>query len=71
MRPRLRIFTGDDEPAYEPPKVTVPLREITMALTDAVQTNRTWLLDFEDDEVNISEDLYQIISAYWHLRPSA
>ena len=52
--------------------VTVPLDEILPLLADAVQSNRTWLRDFEDDEVTISTDLYEVLLAYqYYHRPSA
>ncbi len=52
--------------------VTVPLVEILPLLADAVQSERTWLRDFEDDEITISMDLYEVILAYQHYRrPSA
>jgi hypothetical protein len=52
--------------------VTVPLQEILPLLADAVQSERTWLNDFKDDEVTISMDLYEVILAYQHYRrPSA
>ena len=39
---------------------------------DAVHSGRTWLNDFEDDEVTISTDLFEVILAYQHYRrPSA
>ncbi len=51
---------------------TVPLTEILPLLADAVQSQRTWLRDFEDDEITISMDLYEVILAYQHFRrPSA
>ncbi len=72
MQPRLRIFTGEDNVATLPePEVNVRLSEITSILADAVLSRRTWLNDFADDEVRISADLYEVLSAYWHLRPSA
>ena len=72
MRPRLRIFTGEDrvDTVAEPP-VTVRLCEISQIIADAVRTRRAWIDDFGDDEVRISPDLYEVLSAYWHLRPSA
>jgi hypothetical protein len=72
MRPRLRLFIGEDEGSTvaEPP-VSVPLRDICQVLADAVHSDRAWLTDFEDDEIQISPDLYEVLSAYWHLRPSA
>jgi hypothetical protein len=52
--------------------VTVPLGEVLPLLADAVQSERTWLGDFEDDELTISMDLYEVILAYQHYRrPSA
>ena len=53
-------------------RVTVPLRDILLTLADAVQGRRGWLHDFEDDEVTISSDLYEVLLAYQHYRrPSA
>ncbi|OHB86687.1 MAG: hypothetical protein A2V98_11030 [Planctomycetes bacterium RBG_16_64_12] len=52
--------------------VTVTVAEVAPLLADAVQSERTWLRDFEDDEITISTDLYEIILAYQHYRrPSA
>ena len=52
--------------------VTVPLTEVLPLLADAVESERTWLRDFEDDEVTISMDLYEVLLAYQHYRrPSA
>ena len=52
--------------------VTVQLGEIIHLLTDAVQSQRTWLKDFERDNVTIPSDLYEVIMAYQHYsRPSA
>lgn len=52
--------------------VTVPLEEILPLLTDAAQSQRSWLRDFADDEVTISMDLYEVLLAYQHYRrPSA
>ena len=81
VQPRLRIYYGpetDSKPtrrsddASSPNTVTVPLREVFGWLLDAVRSGRTWLNDFEDDEVTISTDLYEVILAYQHYRrPSA
>lgn len=52
--------------------VTVSLSEVLPLLADAVQSDRTWLRDFEHDEVTISMDLYEVILAYqFYRRPSA
>lgn len=52
--------------------VTVPLMDVLPLLADAVQSERTWLRDFDDDETTISMDLYEVLLAYQHYRrPSA
>lgn len=52
--------------------VTVPLMDVLPLLADAVQSERTWLRDFGDDEFTISMDLYEVLLAYQHYRrPSA
>jgi hypothetical protein len=77
----LRIYHGpqndpdtSNEAGAKPARqnVTVPLIEVLPLLADAVQSERTWLRDFEDDEITISMDLYEVILAYQHYRrPSA
>lgn len=77
--PQLRIFLGSDEDgvAIEPARtekqnVTVSLSEVFPLLADAVNSERTWLKDFADDEISISQDLYEVVLAYQHYRrPSA
>ncbi|HEX4149244.1 MAG TPA: hypothetical protein VHY20_09665 [Pirellulales bacterium] len=76
---RLRIYYGPekacataDKLSSEEKAVRVPLGEIIPLLADAVQSHRTWLRDFEDDQITISADLYEVILAYQHCRrPSA
>ncbi len=72
MRHRLRLFTGDDSaaPVAEPP-VNVRLADISRALLDAARRNRAWLDDFADEEIQVSPDLYEILSAYVRMRPGA
>jgi hypothetical protein len=79
-RSHLRVYYGPDDchhvalteikPAKN--KVTVPLAEILATLVDAARQKRAWLRDFEQDELTISTDLYEVILAYPHYRrPSA
>jgi len=78
---RLRVYHGPESDTAVAPAdplrssrqtVTVPLDEVFPLLADAVQSQRTWLKDFEDDEITISTDLYEMILAYQHYRrPSA
>ena len=78
-QPRLRIYCGPAQksPAVSPNKpvrdtVTISLGEVFPFLADAVLNQRTWLSDFEDDEVTIPTDLYEVVLAYQHYRrPSA
>ena len=80
MQSRLKVYYGPSHEsrvktvteAKRNESVTVPLREILPMLADAVQSNRTWLRDFAEDDVTITSDLYEVILAYQHYRrPSA
>jgi hypothetical protein len=52
--------------------VTLNAGDILPLLADAVNSRRTWLSDFEDDEITISTDLYEVLLAYQYFRrPSA
>jgi len=52
--------------------VTVNAGEVLPLLADAVLSQRTWLSDFEDEEITISADLYEVLLAYqYYRRPSA
>jgi len=74
MRQRLRLFIGEDElngaelPAAE---VSMELEELTRILQDAIIWDRSWLRDLSDERVTISADLYEVLTAYSQLRPSA
>ncbi len=46
--------------------VTISVGDIFPALADALATSKAWLKDFEDDEITISYDLYEVILAYQH-----
>lgn len=78
-RPQLRLYAGPSDETTVLTKsdhvrecVSVPLGEILPVLADALRARRTWVRDFEDEEVTISTDLYQVILAYQHYRrPSA
>lgn len=79
MRSRLKIYRGPEEavtatplPAAEPKTVTAPAGEVLPLLADAIANERTWLRDFEDDEITLSSDLYEVLLAYqFFRRPSA
>jgi hypothetical protein len=73
MRPRLRIFNGDDDldTMVDAPQVTMKFGEFFQIVAEASRFRRTWLEDFADDDVRVPEDLYEVLSAYWTLRPGA
>ncbi len=76
----LRIYRGPEQAAAPTlaktssgkPCVTVALSEVLPLLADAVSSQRTWLSDFDDDEITVSADLYEVLLAYqYYRRPSA
>jgi hypothetical protein len=78
-QPHLRVFLGEEEFSPAPPprpagdeKVQVRLGDVARLLADAVHSDRTWLYDFQDDEITLSADLYEVMLAYrFFRRPSA
>lgn len=80
LQNRLRLYCGPEatqtapvtETKQEAQTITIAAGEIFGWLSDAAKNNRAWLRDFEDDQVTISTDLYEVILAYQHFRrPSA
>ncbi|MCH2201369.1 MAG: hypothetical protein MK102_05340 [Fuerstiella sp.] len=64
MRTRLKLFVGDDSRQHEEstaPHAAMPLEDFARVIADAVAWDRTWLQDFADDQVIVSQDLYEII----------
>jgi hypothetical protein len=46
--------------------------DVLPLLADAIEHRRNWLSDFEEDEITVSTDLYEVLLAYQHFRrPSA
>ena len=76
-RSNLRIYRGPAEKQAthtarnNANTVTVELGEVLPLLADAVASQRTWLSDFENDEVTISADLYEVLLAYQYYRHPA
>ena len=72
MRNRLRIFPADEtvqSPALA--KVTLKLGEILEPLAEAYHSQRTFVEDFADDEVQIPADLYEALLASISMPKSA
>ena len=78
---RLRVYYGPEDMVSEDRlPATIPLREsVTLSLSevlplllDATKNRRQWISDFDDDEITISSDLYEVLLAYQLFRrPSA
>ncbi len=73
MQSRLKLYTGEEaqESLVNENRVTIPLGELVSILTDASQSRRAWLRDFRHDDVQISSDLYEVLSTYWNMRRGA
>lgn len=74
MRPRLRLFVGAEVPeptVFAEPEVSMKLGELTRILADAIIWDRSWIADFADDDIRISADLFDVLSTYSQMRPSA
>lgn len=74
MRPRLRLFVGAETPepsVFPEPEVSMKLGELTRILADAIIWDRSWIADFADDDIRISADLFDVLSTYSQMRPSA
>ena len=69
---RLRLFPHpDDEPVedYHTPSVPIRLSELYPLLAQAHRDNFVWLRDFEDDEMLVSSDFYEVVRAFTERPP--
>jgi hypothetical protein len=72
--PRLRVFPHSKESAYQTcqePEIRVSLRDLLPLIALAKRQKYLWLDDFLEDEVRITSDLYDVLRAFNHCRPSA
>lgn len=73
---RLRVYAGpevepDSECEATTPAVPIRLVELYPLLAQAFRDNFVWLRDFEDDELLVSSDLFEVVRAFSDYRPSA
>jgi hypothetical protein len=63
----------DDEPKAAPTAPAVPIRlaDLYPLLAQAYRDNYVWLRDFEEDELLVSNDLFEVVRAFADCRPSA
>jgi hypothetical protein len=70
----LRVYPPcheDQEQAAQPATLRVRLADLLPLVALAHRQNYLWLQDFLDDEVVITEDLYEVLDAFRATRPSA
>jgi hypothetical protein len=73
IRRQLRVYrTAEEHPRPAPPAI-VPMRlgDLLPLIEDAHRDKFVWLDDFLDDEIRVTQDLYQILQAFREVRPSA
>ncbi len=71
---RLRVFPRpEEEPRQRLSPASVPIRlaDLYPLLAQAYRDNYVWLRDFEDDEMLVSPDLFEVVRAFTDCRPSA
>ena len=71
---QLRVFPRPDEDQQNSPHApAVPIRlgDLYPLLAQAYRDNYIWLRDFEDDELLVSNDLFEVVRSFSDYRPSA
>ncbi len=73
MSTHLRVFHEPETFALDTPPANIRVRlGDLLPLLDAAQRSRyLWLRDFLEDEVRITDDLYEILQEFSGYRPSA
>jgi hypothetical protein len=73
MAARLKVYAPTEEEGQGrvPSRVPVRLAELLPLVALAYKKNYLWLQDFLDDEVTVTEDLYEVMHAFRCTRPSA
>ena len=72
MAAPLRVYPAPEDPlpCAAAPTVRVSLGDILPLVALAHRNHYSWLRDFLDDEVQITEDLYQVLQAFRTYRPA-
>jgi hypothetical protein len=72
---RLRVFPHPEEEEdcaeLDTPGVPIRLLDLYPLLAQAYRDNFVWLRDFEDEQLVVSRDLYEVVRAFSNCRPSA
>ena len=69
----LRVYPRENDTCTQLPEPTVrvSLGDLLPLIALAQRHNYLWLQDFLDDEVCVTEDLYEVLRAFRCQRPSA
>ena len=71
---QLRLFPRPEEETHnEPHAPSIPIRlaDLYPLLAQAFRDNYVWLRDFEDEQLLVSNDLFEVVRAFSDCRPSA
>ena len=71
---QLRVFPRPEDEAQDAPhSPAVPIRLVDLypLLAQAYRDNYVWLRDFEDDQLLVSNDLFEVVRSFTNCRPSA
>lgn len=73
MATRLKLYTPEPEETFSStePDVRVRLGDLLPLVAMAQRMNFIWLKDFLDDEVVVSNDLYEVMQAFRSSRPTS
>jgi hypothetical protein len=74
MANRLKLYTpplDEETEAVTEPEVRVRLGDLLPVVAMAQRMNFIWLKDFLDDEVAVSQDLYEVMQAFRSSRPTS
>jgi hypothetical protein len=74
MATRLKLYQPDEaviEDTASEPDVRVRLGDLLPVVAMAQRMNFIWLKDFLDDEVAVSQDLYEVMQAFRSSRPTS
>lgn len=73
MAARLKVYNAfDDDTSFAPePSVRIRLGDLLPLVAMADRRNFIWLKDFLDDEVAVTDDLYDVLQNFRAVRPGA
>lgn len=73
MVTRLKLYKAPEEDAVDrpDPNVRVRLGDLLPVAAAAQRMNYIWLKDFLDDEVVVTDDLYEVMQAFRTSRPTS